>query len=301
VWSYNPEITNPHWIYPGQIVRFFPTGELPSMLASREMDLPEQVEEPVEEELPPENLLEMTAGRSFVQAKPVTAVMLARDAFITPEEVEHLGTVMGSREEKSMMAEWDPIYVKFDQKEAPQVGTKYMAIRTERKVMHPVTGDFMGYHTKVLGAVQVVTVDNDIATAVVVTSLDAIYRGDRIAPFMAETNKNVSPKPNAVELRGYILDSTLGITMVGERHLVFLDQGANQGVEEGNVFDVVRREDGYPPLGVVRQVNQWDKNLPVEIVGRVMVVDARQNASTGIVLASLKELQAGDRVLMAVQ
>src|SRR6476620_4722624 len=27
VWSYNPEIANPHWIYPGNQVRFFPNGE----------------------------------------------------------------------------------------------------------------------------------------------------------------------------------------------------------------------------------------------------------------------------------
>src|SRR6476661_5543146 len=27
VWSYNPEIANPHWIYPGNKVRFFPAGE----------------------------------------------------------------------------------------------------------------------------------------------------------------------------------------------------------------------------------------------------------------------------------
>ena len=27
VWSYNPEIANPHWIYPGNRVRFFRSGE----------------------------------------------------------------------------------------------------------------------------------------------------------------------------------------------------------------------------------------------------------------------------------
>src|SRR5512145_88127 len=27
VWSYNPEITNPHWIDPGQLLRFFPSAE----------------------------------------------------------------------------------------------------------------------------------------------------------------------------------------------------------------------------------------------------------------------------------
>ncbi len=26
VWSYNPEISNPHWIYPGNVVRFYPSS-----------------------------------------------------------------------------------------------------------------------------------------------------------------------------------------------------------------------------------------------------------------------------------
>src|SRR5512133_1801136 len=27
VWSFNPEITNPHWIDPGQLLRFYPSAE----------------------------------------------------------------------------------------------------------------------------------------------------------------------------------------------------------------------------------------------------------------------------------
>src|SRR5512145_1126043 len=27
VWSYNPDITNPHWIDPGQLLRFYPSAE----------------------------------------------------------------------------------------------------------------------------------------------------------------------------------------------------------------------------------------------------------------------------------
>src|SRR5688572_17280612 len=27
IWSYNPQITNPHWIYPGNELRFYPSDE----------------------------------------------------------------------------------------------------------------------------------------------------------------------------------------------------------------------------------------------------------------------------------
>jgi len=96
------------------------------------------------------------------------------------------------------------------------------------------------------------------------------------------------------------MDSKTILTSFGERNIVFIDQGTAQGVQEGNVFDVIRREDGLIQLGD-QSVDHWDKNLPAEIFGRVMVVDARPQASTGIVLASLRELRIGDRLLMALR
>ncbi len=301
VWSYNPEITNPHWIYPGQVIRFYPTGELPSeILAAGEMEVPEPVEEePVGEEIPPEELIKMTG--KFVQAQTVRAVSIQRDAFVTREEVDELGTIIGSPEEKKYLAQYDRIYVKLKQGAEVQQGKRLAIIRTVKKIYHPITEEFRGYYTRILGVGRVLAVEGTTATVEIATSLDPIVRGDRVAPWVPDFERNVTPRRNGVELKGYIMDSRVALANLGERHIVFIDQGAKQGVEEGNIFEVVRREDGYLPMGVVRQVNAWDKRFPMEIVGRVMVIDARPDASTGIVLDSLKELQAGDRVLMTVQ
>ena len=49
VWSYNPEITNPNWIYPGDIIRFYPSTEpLPS--SPEGLEIASEVEVPEEEE-----------------------------------------------------------------------------------------------------------------------------------------------------------------------------------------------------------------------------------------------------------
>ena len=300
VWCYNPEIHNPHWIFPGQVVRFYPSGELPGeILAARDLEVPEPYEDETQYEEVPDQLVTM-AGKA-VQARRVTSVRIQRDAFVTMEEYEHLGKIVGSREDKKYLAHLDPIYIKFDNPGVAEVGKNYMIIRTKKKIHHPITGEFRGHYTRVLGAAQVVSIDEKVSTAIITSSLMAIERGDRVAAWIPSLNKNIGPRPNSVELKGYIMDSRVTLTNLGERHIVFIDQGSDQGVEEGNVFNVVRREDGYTELGEVQPINTWDKDLPVEIFGQIMVVDSRSQASTGIVLASLRELKVGDRVLMTVQ
>jgi hypothetical protein len=303
VWSYNPEITNPHWIFPGQQVRFYPAGELPGeMLASRDFEVPEPVEDEPEYEEVEEDLIDWAPGKGLRNVGPVSALDIQRDAFVTPEELKEMGHIKGSREDKKYLSEYDPIYIWFNDHSAAQVGQKYMVVRQMREIMHPITGDSVGFYIRILGAVQVVHVDEEVATAIIATSLDPIFRGDKIAPWMPQVSKHIGPRQNSVELRGYIVDSRVTITEVGERHLVFIDQGRDAGVEEGNVFDVVRREDGHIPLGEDEyEMGHWDDRFPIEIFGRIMIVDSRPTASTGVVVASLRELRIGDRVLMSVQ
>jgi hypothetical protein len=303
VWSYNPEITNPHWIFPGQQVRFYPSGELPGEIeVARDFEVPEPVEADTEYEEVAEDLLSWAGNKQFVKVKKVTSLRIQRDAFVTPDELKDMGYIEGSREDKEYLSEYDPIYIRFSDPNTAQVGQKYMIVRQMREITHPITGDSVGFYIRVLGAVQVVHVSEGVATAVIAVSLDPIFRGDKIAPWNPQLSKHIGPKPNSVELRGYIVDSRVTLTEIGERHIVFIDQGSDSGVEEGNLFDVVRRQDGVVPLGEDKhELGYWNQDLPVEILGRVMIVDSRPTASTGVVMASLRELRIGDRVLMSVQ
>ncbi len=303
VWSYNPEISNPHWIFPGQVVRFYPGGEGPGELdlISRDLDVPLPEDIQIEEEgLSPEELI--SGGDNIVKMKNVTAVRILRDAFVTRKEVDEMGTIRASREEIEHLHEGNVVYIDFVDLSAVQVGQQFSIYRTEREITHPVTGELVGYQTHVLGAAQIINIAETSAVAQIITSNGPIARGDRVGPINEKLTKEITPRANEVELRGYILGGAITqLTNLGENHLVFIDQGSEQGVKEGNLFDVVRREDSLFLPGLGKEEGKWDKSMPAEIWGRIMVVDARPNASTGLVMASVRELRTGDRVMMSLK
>ncbi len=301
VWSYNPELSNPHWIYPGQIVKFFPSGALPSeMLVSNEIDIPESIPE-LPEEKEAEEMVKFAEGKDIVRVKEVTSLDVNRDSFVTKEEIETAGYIKASREEKENLSQFDSIYIEFADSQNVEVGRDWLVVRTIKKIHHPNTGDFVGYHTQVLGVAHVLEKNEAIASAMIKLSYNPILRGDRVIPWNGDLNRQVNPKPNSAQVEGSIVDSKISMTSFGERNIVFIDRGTSHGVQEGNVFDCVRNQDGMVPLGSDFDPTRIDEGLPTEVFGRIMVVDARDTASTGVVVSSLKEMYPGDRVRMTVQ
>jgi hypothetical protein len=307
IWSYNPEIANPHWIYPGNVVKFYPSAE----------EAPTRVEpvaaaeepEPSVRELEDFSKADLSAPASVEESDavavsgpykiayvpPKTRYAL-HDTFVTPRELAESGAISAAFEEKIMLATQDRAYAKFQNQAEVQPGETYVVYKTERPIHHPVTGELWGYQSVVLGSAKVVAVEDKAATLVIQASYDAIERGALLGPWTEKAYRAVPRKPNRQALEGRIIATRNEvITLVGEHHIVFVDRGARDGVEEGNVFTVIRSGDPYDrnPYEV-----PFDPSLPREDMGLLLVVDVKERASMALVTKSLKELIVGDRVEM---
>jgi LysM repeat protein len=293
VWSYNPQIANPHWIYPGNHVRFYPgNGE----------ETPARAEQVTgdEDELQPG---EVIAGDDEVQVVRVpvavkTREIVLRDGFVTPAEVEAAGTLVSSFAESEMLSPYDVVYLDFKDRSAVQVGGSYLVFRTVGPVHHPRSGKFLGYQTQILGTVKVNRTSEPKVRASIEKAFDEINRGARIGPSRERLFESVSPVPSATALQNLTVVAQLDpyITVAGEHSRVLVDAGSSQGVQLGNVFSVIRQVDPITSgVGVDPSENQ-DTSLPVEEVGKCMAVDVREAVTTCLLLRSLREIVAGDRV-----
>jgi hypothetical protein len=307
VWSFNPDITNPHWIDPGQLLRFYPTAE----------EAPARVE-PIEEETPvaegpreledfsrseltgPSELLDDDAvavsGPYKIGYVPPRSTTARHETFVTRRELEESGELVGAFEEKLMLSTTDETYARFKGSVPVKKGEAYVIYRTEREIRHPVTNDVFGYQTVVVGAGRVTAVDAKAVKLVITQTFEPIERGALLGPWSERFVKQVVRRANSASLTGTIIGANIEIlTQLGEHNVVFLDKGKNDGVEEGNLFKVVRAGD---PYGGPQDRAEWDDDLPKEDVGDLLVIDVKDHASTALVTRSLVELYVGDRIEM---
>ncbi len=310
LWSYNPYISNPHWIYPGNELRLTPGGEeMPALVESYE---------PVEEAEPRElsevsmgttegigiDIPEDMEGSVSMTGKIVSAAnyvsFVRRDTFVSKKELEYAGRIISSFEEKNMLATYDSVYLKFVNLNEVKPGDRFMIFDKPKPIKHPQKKDLIvGYAVEILGGLKIVKVDEDIATARIFTSYSDIERGMYVLPWQEGNTQKIKARPPQVDSKGYIVYTTVDDRILsGEHHIVVIDKGREDGIVEGNVFFVVRRGDMLD-TGLVEYNYKFEGNVryPDEVVGAIMVIDARDRASTGLVISSIRELVIGDEVI----
>jgi len=291
VWSYNPQIANPHWIYPGNQVKFSATGGSTDDEAPAEAQTEGQLPDDVDTSL-------VSADKNIGYVAP-TASSFRQDALITDRELEESGQIVRSTAETEMLDNLATIYCRFKSSGDARVGSRFFIFRTVRSVNHPITGKHFGYVTRVVGTAKVQGKDDHgMVTAVIDHTYDVIERGDYLAPYSDKLSKAVPQKLATREVHGYILDSLADQPFLGAHMVVFVDKGKRDGIQDGNVLAVTRQSDGLSNASASPGDSDYeDKHLPARQIGRLLVVDAKDDASTCLVLQTAREFVPGDRVV----
>ncbi|MBI2393771.1 MAG: LysM peptidoglycan-binding domain-containing protein [Deltaproteobacteria bacterium] len=309
VWSYNPEILNPHWIYPGEVVNLKKGGGGSLSLAGG----------------PGAGGAGGPGGKPMMGTagggKPLPGTVFLRSAgFVYDKDVQQNGSITGSPEDKMLLAAPDRVYLKLgaDQAKNAAPGDEMTIYQTTRTVKHK-DGGTVGDVVQILGTVKVDKVDKDkgIAEGTITESLDVIERGARVGPVDRKLDV-VAPATNDVDLSGELLESVQPNVMYGQNQIVLIDKGEKQGLKVGNRLFIVRKGDPWqeglsstgalaagkitlgtgPGAGAEVKTNETgeqSKDYPDEVIAEIRVLRVRKDTATCIVTQSRKELLSGDR------
>ncbi|MFH2010365.1 MAG: LysM peptidoglycan-binding domain-containing protein [bacterium] len=278
VWSYNPTITNPHWIYPGNRVR-----------------LRKGKERAVTRAQPPL----MAYGK---QPQPPSTIYLRQRGFLEEDELKYTAKIIGSREEKIMLATFDQVYVKYTAKKPLKVGERYHVYKIIKTVVHPHNKRKIGKMVEVFGTLEIKTLGKaKVARGVILRAVNPMERGYLVGK-LKRVFRAVKPVKNTrTRVAGTVL-AVLGENhLIGTKQLVFIDRGKKFKVKVGYTFYVTRRGDSYRAISQFEQKpRRSERKWPRQLIAQIVVVDVGWNHSVGFVAKALQEVRLGDRVELLV-
>ncbi|GAV21333.1 LysM domain protein [Mariprofundus micogutta] len=275
IWERNLYITNPDLIYPGNEIWFDGTRIKQGGLTTVS-PRPQVVIKPVER-------IDGVVDSSIMLAA------LERQDFISADEIEGMGYVLDSRDERINYGVNDHIYLRLQQ--SAKQGDLFDVFRTADEVRDPNSGDVAGVLVEHLGQVRVDSNADGVYRGLVVKGFEEISRGDRLKPAKVIDPKIVPSTPDQ-KLSGNVMYIRNNAKEAGQNQVIGISLGITNGVKPGTALSI------YKAGRVVEdKVTGEDVRLPLEKIGRLLVLVPQDRASIALVTSSTQAINIGDAIL----
>jgi len=181
--------------------------------------------------------------------------------------------------DRMQLGQYDTLYLKLKNPAEAAIGDLYTIFKRTRKVFHPVTREYMGYLVNRLAIVEVTQIDRGLATVKTLRAYSAISPGDPFFKFSLPVEAPAGASSD--ETMGVIveLQADMGLTLVAQRNVVYIDRGTEDGVKAGDRMDIIRT----------------GGNLPPRVVGEIKVLFAESHTASALITKSTARLFKGDR------
>ncbi len=297
LWANNPDITNPHLIYPGQRVRIY-NGRIELV--------PEYpvVEEPAPVvEAPAQVIVEAPApvvAEPIVAPEPEKAVAQfmatgSGDGFIRTDEKE-LGRLIDSVDARALLTKNDLVFLYMENLGQVQVGDIYSLYGRGQKVTHPVTKKKFGTMMYELGFVQITAINAKTVVGKIGEVYREIERGAELFEYVSPQNE-IELKKASGELSGHIISGQQDKMTQGENDIIYIDLGLNTGLQVGNILYISRPRQATELAGKEKELLQ----LPDDLLGAAVVISTGNQSSAALIFKSTSEMHAGDQVMAATE
>lgn len=279
IWHVNPQIKNPHLIYPGDVISLVYIDGQPRLTLNRGRNV----------KLSPE-VRSMAHGEA-IPALPLDAInsFLSNTRVVEPGVLEAAPYVIAGQQKRILSGMGDDLYARgtFDADD----GT-FGVYRQGDPYVDPETEEVLGIRAQDVGAVQLKAVNDDIGTVGVLRSEQEIRIGDRLLPGEErKINPVFYPSAPGDATDGVIIAVEGGVNNVGHLDVVAINRGERDGLVVGNMLAIYKKGET-----VADRVAKDTVTLPPERAGLIMVFRTFEKMSFGLVLNADRQLSVKDLV-----
>jgi hypothetical protein len=242
IWEMNrDQIKNPHWIYPGNVIKLDKSGANPRLSleggASASGDTG------------PSGGTEAQAQANVIQVQPRIRVetleaaiptipgnaigpFLTQPLVVEPGALDNAPTVLATEESRIVIGPGDIAYA---DRVGANDGVNWQVFRPGEAIHDPDTNELLGFEAKYLADARVKRFGNP-TTIEIVKSREEINRGDRMVPARETSFPSYVPRAPDKPLKGTIMSVEGGVLELGQYQIVTINRGARDGVEVGYVL-----------------------------------------------------------------
>ena len=292
----NPQISDPALIFPGDTLVISEEATADAGLGVREAEPKPKVKARVEPPPPPAPVSEPIPEPVYepVVFKIPTSVSRKVQAACgrISREVPK-ATIIGSPETRISLSPFDTVFIDRGDQDGLTVGQEFRVVRPTKEIFHPETLESLGWLIRVVGLIKVDCLQEETATATMISSIAVVRIGDRVEPYDPTdmpAEVFISPKlqgpclPPEAGNGGVILAQEMDKTLISDGDLVYIDRGSASGVNTG------------AKLAVYRLTNPEVEQSP-HLIGELQVLDGGEETSCAMVTNSIQPIKVADSLI----
>jgi len=292
VWIINPQIPNPHLIYPGDTLALaYGADGRPHV----------SVEQAGTVRLDPR--LRSTPLDSAIPTIPYSAIaaFLSRPTVMSNDEVKHAPYVLAFRDMHNVAGSNNEAYIR--NLTAIQ-NSRYAVVHIATELRDPDDNSLLGYEA-IYTATALVQHPGDPAKALLIDPARETLRGDRLlSAENTETPVTFTPRAPSAQVKGRIIDVVGGTELVGQYAVIVINRGRSQGIEPGSVLAIDKAGDTVPDLyrggrnigSSIDTTFAPKVKLPDERNGTLLVFKVFDRLSYALVVGASNTIEVGDIV-----
>jgi LysM repeat protein len=289
IWQVNPQVQNPHLIYPGDTLRLVFIDGQPKIVLQRGDALrvsPRVRSQPYEQAV------------TTIPYETVAAFM-SKPSVLDQEQIKHAPYVLATRDLHVVMSDGDTLYAR-GFTDPVELGGHYNVVRVGDPLRDPDDNRILGYDGIYTGSGHV-TRSGDPATLIMTDSTRETEAGDKLFRGGVDVPLDFIPAPPKVETNGRIISVANGVTVIGQYEVVVVNRGASDGLAPGNVLAIydsgpIVEDTDKKGFFALRSLSTKKVQLPSERVGTFMVFKTFDHMSYGLVMEATNMIHVADKI-----
>ena len=297
LWDYNPQIQNPHLIYPGDRVSLEYVGGKPRLVIERNGQRVSQSGDSNSLGGYTERLSPRIRSESLNDAIPMIpgdaiASFLIHPRVVAAEQITNAPYVVGNYDGRLISAIGHQIYVRGKlNREQPQ----YAVFRKSKKLTDPVTKKTLGYEVQHVSDVKLMHL-GDPSTLIVTSNKMETIAGDVL---LSTNDEGVVPNyqtrmPSLGDGEARVVSLVNAISQSGRDQVVVLNIGKKNEIKPGDVLAIESRGGSF--IDTRGKGGYEEVNMPDTRTGVVMVFKTFDEVSYALVMESTLPVRVNDSV-----